>query len=74
MRRPGLTVANRFANGRKCLTELIFALHWHGLLALGSSARRPMPHTGSLGQIQLEACCQSSKSDFFMAGFCVNLT
>ena len=49
MRRPGLTVANRFANGRKCLTELIFALHWHGLLALGSSARRPMPHTGSLG-------------------------
>ena len=25
------------------------------------------------GWIQPEACCQSSKGDFFMAGFCVNL-
>ena len=25
------------------------------------------------GWIQPEACCQSSNSDFFMAGFCVNL-
>ena len=49
MHRPGLTVANSFANGRKCLTELIFPLHWHKLLALGSSAWRTMPHTGSRG-------------------------
>ena len=26
-----------------------FSLHWHGPLAPGSSARRPMPHTGSRG-------------------------
>ena len=49
MRRPGLTVANNFANSRKCLTELMFALHWHGLLVLGSSSPRPIPHTGSRG-------------------------
>ena len=50
MRRPGLTVANSCANGRKCLTaELIFALCWHGLFALGSSSRRPKPHTWSRG-------------------------
>ena len=46
MRRPGLTDANSFANGRKCFTELTFALHRRALLTLGSSARRPMPHTG----------------------------
>ena len=49
MRRPGLIVANSFANGRKCLTEQVFPLPWHGLLALGPSARRPMPRTGSRG-------------------------
>ena len=47
MRRPGLVVATGVANGRKCLTEQVFPLPWHGLLALGPSARRPMPHTGS---------------------------
>ena len=47
MRRPGFTVVNSFANGKKCLAELFFYLHWYGLLTLGSSARRPMPHTGS---------------------------
>ena len=26
-----------------------FPIHWRGSLALGSSARRPMPHTGSRG-------------------------
>ena len=49
MRRSSLIVANRFANGRTCLTERVFPLPWHGLLALGPSARRPMPHTGSRG-------------------------
>ena len=49
MHRPGLTVENCLTNGRKYLTELIFALHWHGLLTLGSSSRRTMPHTGSRG-------------------------
>ena len=49
MRRPGLTVAKRFVNGRKFVTEQCFPLHCNGLLALGSSARRPMPHTGSRG-------------------------
>ena len=49
VRRPGLIVANSFANGRKCLTEQVFPLPWHGLLALGPYARRPMPHTGSRG-------------------------
>ena len=49
MRRPGLIVANSFANGRKCLTEQGFPLPRHGLLALGPSARRPMPHTGPRG-------------------------
>ena len=44
-----LTVANFFANGKKRLTEQIFPLHWRGSLALGSSARRPIPHTGSRG-------------------------
>ena len=46
MRRSGVIVANSFANGRKCLTEQAFPLPWHGLLALGPFARRPMPHTG----------------------------
>ena len=46
MRRPGLAVANSFANGSKGLTEKMFPLHWHELLAVGSSARRLMPHTG----------------------------
>ena len=49
MRRPGLTVANSFAIGRECLTEQFFPLHWHGSLGLGSSTRKPMPHTGSRG-------------------------
>ena len=49
MRRPGPTVANSFANIRRWLTKQMFPLYWHGLLALGSSARRPMPHTGSRG-------------------------
>ena len=31
-------------NADKCVP-----LHWRGTLALGSSARRPMPHTGSTG-------------------------
>ena len=47
MGRPGLIDANSFANGGKCLTEHVFSLPWHGLLALGPSAKRPMPHTGS---------------------------
>ena len=42
MRRPGLIFANSFANGRKCLTL-------HRLLALGPSAQRSMPCTGSRG-------------------------
>ena len=46
---PGLSIANFFANCRKGLTEQIFPLHWCGPLARGSSARRPMPHTGSRG-------------------------
>ena len=49
MRRPGLTVANSFATGGKCLTELIISLDWLGLLALGSSAPRPMPHIRCVG-------------------------
>ena len=49
MRRPCLIVANIFANSRKCLTEQVFPLPWHGLLALGTSVRKPMPHTGSRG-------------------------
>ena len=49
MRRSGLIVANSFANGRKCLTEQGFPLPWHGLLALGPSTRRSMPHTESRG-------------------------
>ena len=49
MRRPGLTVANFFANGRKYLAEQMFPVHRHGLLALGLSARRPTPHTGPRG-------------------------
>ena len=61
MRRPGLTVANNFANGRKCLTELIFPLHWHGLLALGSSARRPMAHTGSRGLVSARSLLSELK-------------
>ena len=49
MRRSGLIVANSLANGRKCLTEQVFPLSRHGLLALGPSARRPMLYTGSRG-------------------------
>ena len=49
MRRLGLIFANSFANGRKSLTEYVFPLPWHGLLALGPSARRPMPHAASRG-------------------------
>ena len=49
VRRPGLIIANSFANGRKCLTEQVFPLPWHGLLDLGPSARGPMPHTGYRG-------------------------
>ena len=49
MRRPSLTVANSSANGRKCLTEQVFLFPWPGLLALGPSARRPMPLAGSRG-------------------------
>ena len=69
MRRPRLIVANVFANGRKCLTEQHFPLPLHRVFALGPSAPRRMPHTG---WIQPDACCQSSKGVFFMAGFGVN--
>ena len=48
MRRPGLIVANILTNGKNASPSK-FPLPWHGLLALGPSARRPMPHTGSRG-------------------------
>ena len=73
MSRPGLTVANSFANSRKCLTEQFFSLHWHGLLALGSSARRPMPHTRSRGLDSARILLSEVKSRFFMAVFFMNL-
>ena len=57
VRRPGLIVANSCANGRNCLTEQVFPLHRHGLLALGPSARRPMPHTGFRG-LDSASCAQ----------------
>ena len=47
MGRPGLVVANSFANGRMCPTEQVLRLSRHGLLALGPPARRPIPHNGS---------------------------
>ena len=50
MCRPGLTFANGGVSSRECHTGKIVPLHWRGSLALGSSARRPMSHTGSRGQ------------------------
>ena len=46
---PGLSVANFFANCRSASPSKFFPPHWRGPLARGSSARRPMPHTGSIG-------------------------
>ena len=58
MRRPYLIVANRVANGRKCLAEQVFSLPWHGLLAL-----RPdqSPTLGPDGWVQPAACCRAEK-------------
>ena len=47
--RPGLTVANCSPTVESAATSRFSPLHWHGLLALESSARRSMPHTGSRG-------------------------
>ena len=50
MCQPDLAFANCLSNGRKRLIEkILFSLHWRGSLARGSSARRPVPHTGSKG-------------------------
>ena len=73
MRRPGLTFMNCFANGRKCLIEKNFLLRWHGLLAQGLSAWRPMPQTGSRELASARSLLPMLKSYFFMAGFCANL-
>ena len=72
MSAPGLTFANCFANGRKCLTSIFFPLHWHGSLALGPSARIPMINTGSRGLASADKLVASGQKVFFMAGFCVN--
>ena len=74
VRRPGLTAANSFANGRKCLTEEIVSLHWHGLLALGLSARKPRRHTGSRGLDSARSLLPELTTYFVFAGFCVNLS
>ena len=54
-RRPGLPIRSQ---RREFIRELQkaphranFPLHWRGSLARGSSARRPMPHTGSSGLV-----------------------
>ena len=47
MCRPGLTFENCFTNGKAYLNDQLFPLFCHGSLTLGSSARRPMPYTGS---------------------------
>ena len=65
MRRPGLIIANSFANGRKRLTEHVFPLPWHGVLALGPSSRRPMPHTGSRGLDSARSLLSELKRCFF---------
>ena len=43
VRRSGLTVANSFANSRKCLTEQFFPLHWRSVV--GPGIIRPEPNT-----------------------------
>ena len=66
---PGLSVANFFANCRKRLTEQIFfPLHWRGYLARGSSARRPMPHSGSRGQASANRLLPVLKGDVSWRG------
>ena len=72
MRRPGLTVAKSFADSRKCLTEQLFSLHWHGLWALGSPAPGTMPHAGSRGLASARPLLSELKRRLFVAGVCVD--
>ena len=65
----GLIVTNSFANNRKCLTEQVFPLPWHLLLALGPSAWRPVPHTGSRGLDSAKHLLSELKRLFFYGWF-----
>ena len=47
MCQPGLTSRIASRTAEIASPSKLFPLHWRGSLALGSSARRPMPHTGS---------------------------
>ena len=46
----------------------IFPLHWRGSLARGSSARRPMTHTGSRGQASANRLLPVLKGDVSWRG------
>ena len=71
MRRPSLIVLRE----RKSASPSTFSLSpgigcWPWDYPPGDQC----PTLGPEGWIQPEACCQSSKGDFFMARFCVNLS
>ena len=67
MRRPGLIVANSCANGRKGLTEQVFLSPGMGCWPWDHQPGDQRSTLGSEGRIQPEACCQSSKGDFFFS-------
>ena len=74
MRRPGLAVANSFANGRKCVTEQVFPLSWHGLLALGPSAwTTNAPHCVQRAGFSQKLVVRAKIGDLALDGVCVNL-
>ena len=64
-RRPGVPTRPHFREllreRQNVLHRANFPLHWRVLLALGSSARRPMPHTGSRGLASAKVVASAQK-------------
>ena len=70
---PGFTYAKGVADGRNGFPTQNLRRHRRGFLASGSSAQRPMPHTGSKGLDSAKCLVPVVKQCCFMAGLCVKV-
>ena len=68
MRRPGLTIANCFADGRKGLTEQKFPPPLADRWPWDHPPRDQCPKLDPKGWLHPEVCCESSKGDFTCLG------
>ena len=69
MCQPGHTVAKEVADGRKSLPEHVLSSPQVGVIGVGSSAQRPMPHTWSKGLALAKSLLPVPKGWCFISGF-----